>query len=305
MSSRLSLHLKRLLRWNMALAIAGVLAGCSASDVLNALVPSDGYIRHEAVVYGTNPRQTLDVYEPKSAVPAGGRTLVVFFYGGSWREGSRATYKFVGEALTSKGYVAVIPDYRVYPEAVYPVFVEDTAKALRWAVDNAARYGGSKDRVVLMGHSAGAHIAALLTLDPQFLTAVELPSGTVKGFVGLAGPYSFDPLRTEVARAVFSHLPDPNVARPITFVKNSGPPMLLLHGADDTTVGPQNSANMAKALQDEGKPVTHIVYPDVAHVGIIAAMATPLRNHAPTLNDTATFIDGLFAASAVANNAAQ
>lgn len=305
MFSRLRMRFAQIAGYCIGLAVAGLLAGCSASDVLNALVPSDGYVRHEAVPYGANPRQALDVYEPKSALPAGGRTVVVFFYGGSWRDGSRNTYKFVGEALTSKGYVAVIPDYRVYPEAVYPVFVEDAARAVRWAVDNAARYGGNKDRLVLMGHSAGAHIASLIMLDPQFLTAVDLPHDVVKGFVGVAGPYSFDPLRTEVARAVFSHLADPNVARPITFVKNASAPMLLLHGSDDTTVGPQNSLNMAKALQYEGKPVTHIVYPDVAHVGIIAAMATPLRSYAPTLTDTTTFIDGLFAANAVAVNAAQ
>lgn len=290
----------------LALAALVALGGCSASDALNALlIPDNGFARHAAMPYGAAPRQALDVYEPAAAAPPGGRPVVVFFYGGSWRGGSRATYKFVGEALTARGYLAVIPDYRVHPEAVYPAFVEDAAAALRWTVDNAARYGGNPDRIVLMGHSAGAHIAALVSLDPRFLAAVGLPRETVKGFVGLAGPYAFDPLQYRVTRAVFGHLPDPGVVRPVAYAAQVAPPMLLLHGAKDTTVGPHNSADMAAALSRAGARVRHVVYPDTAHVGIVLALAAPFRGRAPTLDDTARFIDGLFAPAPTAVHAAQ
>jgi len=285
------------LRWIRPLAVVGltaILSGCSAADALNMLVPADGYTRHGALAYGQAARQKLDVYEPAVAAPPGGRTVVVFFYGGSWRGGKRDTYKFVGEALTSKGYLAVLPDYRVHPEAVYPTFVEDAAGAVKWAADNAARYGGNKDKIVLMGHSAGAHIASLVALDPQFLTAADLPSSAIKGFVGLAGPYSFDPLEYRVTRAVFGHLKDPQITRPVNYAANPAPPMLLLHGDDDTTVGPYNSADMAAALKGAGQTVTHTVYKDVAHIGIILALAKPFRGNAPTLADSAAFIDGLF-----------
>jgi len=281
-----------------------VLSACSGADALNMIVPSDGYLRHAGLAYGPSPRQALDVYEPVTAAPPAGRTVVVFFYGGSWRGGARETYKFVAEALTSQGYVAVLPDYRVHPEAVYPAFVEDGAAALRWTVDNIARYGGNPARIVLMGHSAGAHIAALLTLDPQFLQTAGVSRETIKGFVGLAGPYSFDPLEYRSTRAVFGHLKDPQVVRPVQYAQNPAPPMLLLHGADDTTVGPYNSADLAAALKAANNPVTHIVYPDVAHVGIILALAKPFRGRAPTLKDSRMFIDRLFAASATASHAA-
>lgn len=280
------------------LALGVLLAGCSAADALNMLVPSDGYNQYSALPYGTDARQVLDVYEPKAPAPAGGRTVVVFFYGGSWRGGERETYQFVAEALTSKGYLAIIPDYRVFPQAVYPAFVDDAAHALRWAVDNAARYGGNKDRVVLMGHSAGAHIAALTALDPQFLKNVDLPTTAVKGFVGLAGPYSFDPLEFKVTRAVFGHLKDPQVTRPVLYAGNASAPMLLLHGDDDTTVGPYNAIDMAAALRQAGKPVTLTIYKGVAHIGIVLAMAAPFRSRAPTLNDSAAFIDSLFVSRA-------
>lgn len=282
-----------------------MMSACSAADALNAVIPSGGYTRHTDLAYGTNPRQALDVYQPAGAPPPGGRTIVVFFYGGSWRNGKRETYRFVAEALTSKGYVAVIPDYRVYPEVVFPIFVEDAAQALRWVADNAAHYGGNKDRIVLMGHSAGAHIAALSALDPQFLKAVDLPASTVKGVVGLAGPYSFDPLESRMTRTVFSHLKDVQVARPVTFAAQPAPPTLLLHGATDTTVGLHNSDDMASAMKAAGHTVTEIVYAKVGHIGIVAALAAPLRGYAPTLNDSAAFIDGLFGPTAEAAHAAQ
>jgi acetyl esterase/lipase len=286
-------------------ALAALLTGCSASDALNVFIPSDGYVEYRDISYGPSSRQALNVYEPSAAAPSSGRTVVVFLYGGSWRGGKRETYKFVGEALTSKGYVAVIPDYRVYPEAVYPMFVEDAAAALKWTVENAHQYGGDKDRIVLMGHSAGAHIASLLALDPQFLNRAGLPASSIKGVIGLAGPYSFDPLQYRVTRAVFGHLSDPQVARPVIYAKNPAPPMLLLHGRDDTTVGPHNSADLADALRVAGNAVTTKVYEDEAHIGIILALAAPFRSRAPTLLDSAAFIDSLFASTPPSAHAAQ
>lgn len=275
-------------------AMAVALSGCTASGALSLLISSRNYTLHEGLAYGGTPRQTLDVYVPKTPAPPGGRTVVVFFYGGSWSGGERGTYKFVGEALASRGYVAVIPDYRVYPEAVYPVFVEDAAGAVKWAADHAADFGGDPQRIVLMGHSAGAHLAALVTLDPQFLRGVGLPRETVKGFVGLAGPYSFKPLEYDSTRKVFGHLKDPEIVRPVLYAANPAPPILLLHGSDDTTVGPYNAEDLTAALQKGGNPVTHKVYKGVAHVGIILAMAAPFRSRAPTVDDAVAFIDGLF-----------
>jgi acetyl esterase/lipase len=291
----------RIGRFLVAAIAALATAGCSPVDALNVLVPDDGYVRHANLPFGPNPRLALDVYSPTASAPAHGRTVVLFFYGGSWRGGSRENYRFVGEALTSRGYVAVIPDYRVHPEAVYPTFVEDGAAALRWTTDNIARYGGNAERIVVMGHSAGAHIAALLSLDRSFLAAAGLPPAIIKGFVGLAGPYSFDPLEWRVTRAVFGHLQEPSIVRPVRYARADAPPMLLLHGDEDTTVGPYNSADMTAALRGVNAPVRHVVYKDVAHIGIVLALAAPFRDRAPTLDDTARFIDGLFPGAAPAS----
>ena len=129
----------------LSVAAGAALGGCAPASLLNALVPDGAYDLAEGMAYGDGPRRKLDVYRPKGEGP---HPVVVFFYGGSWRNGDRADYRFVGEALAASGAVAILPDYRVHPEARYPDFVEDGAAAVAWAVGHAAAYGGDPQRVV-------------------------------------------------------------------------------------------------------------------------------------------------------------
>src|SRR3712207_3414863 len=120
--------------------------------------------------------------------------VVVFFYGGRWESGDRGDYLFAAQGLVSQGFVAVVPDYRLHPEVGFAGFMADGAAAVRWVRDNIAGFGGDPAQIFLMGHSAGAHIAALLALDERWLADQGLPRGTVRGAIGLAGPYDFLPL---------------------------------------------------------------------------------------------------------------
>jgi acetyl esterase/lipase len=114
--------------------------GCTRFDLLNATVPSCSYTCTRDIAYGDQPRQKLDVYRPKhAAVPA---AVVVFFYGGDWQTGGKGDYSFAAEALTSRGFVAVLPDYRLYPVVRFPAFVKDGASAVRWVRDNISGFGG-------------------------------------------------------------------------------------------------------------------------------------------------------------------
>jgi len=81
--------------------------------------------------------------------------VVIFFYGGEWQAGEKGDYRFAAEALTSEGFIAVLPDYRIYPEVTFPAFVQDGARAVRWVHDNIAAFGGDPGRIYLMGHSGG------------------------------------------------------------------------------------------------------------------------------------------------------
>jgi len=266
-----------------------ILGACSPLTVLNAAIPKDGYVAHDGIAYGPEARQQLDVYTPVDGnQPA---SVVVFLYGGSWKRGDRANYRFIAEALTSRGHVTVIPDYRVYPDVRFPTFVEDSAAAVAWVREHIDAFGGDPDRIFLMGHSAGAHIAALLILDERYLTEVEVPDTAVRGMIGLAGPYAFDPLQYRSTRPVFIDTPDLDMARPITFVDGQKMPFLLLHGEDDTTVYPANSKEFASRIRSAGGSARDLEYDDLGHIGIVLALAKPFRERAPVLEDASAFID--------------
>lgn len=274
-------------------AIAGsaaVLAGCSPLRLVNSLAPSRTYRAATGLRYGSHRRQFLDVYRP--AEQTGPAPVVVFFYGGNWKSGERGDYLFVGEALASRGFIGVIPDYRLHPEVRFPAFIEDGAKAASWALAHAAEHGGDPARLFLMGHSAGAYNAAMLALDPAYLRAVGVEQGKVRGLVGLAGPYDFLPLETEVSKAVFGFPDTPLNTQPIRFVGAESPPALLATGDGDSVVRPENTRRLAARLRDNGVRVREMVYPAVSHLMLVGSLAAALRGYAPVLDDVAEFVSG-------------
>ena len=141
---------------------------------------------------GSDPLQRADVWVPANK-SAGSRPVIVFFYGGGWHSGSPEDYGFIGRHFARLGYVVVIPGYRLVPGGEYPHMLEDAAAGVRWTLDHAAQYGGDPGRIFTMGHSAGAYGAVMLALDPRWLAAVKVPPDTIKGAIGLAGPYDFYP----------------------------------------------------------------------------------------------------------------
>ena len=207
------------------------------------------------IPYADGERRSLDVYRPSDGRSA---PVLVFFYGGSWQMGSKDIYVFLATTLASHGYVVVVPDYRVYPEVKFPAFLQDGAQAIRWVHDNARIYGGDPSRIVVMGHSAGAYIAAMLALDPEWLGAVGLdPLRDVAGLIGVSGPYDFLPLKDETLKIIFGgdHRTE---TQPITYAEGRKPPALLITGTRDTTVSPRNSKNLATALLRGGNLATEL-----------------------------------------------
>lgn len=284
---------RRLLTLTAALALAA-LGGCSATGVLNAAVSPKSFHADDDIAYGANPRQKLDVYTPPASAPqpgAHGRPIVVFFYGGSWQSGSRSSYLFVGAALAARGFVAVLPDYRTWPETAFPGFVDDAASAVRWARDHAAEFGGDPSRIFLMGHSAGAHIVMLLATDGRYLAAQQMSKSDLSGVIGLAGPYDFLPLHDATLEDIFPRALRA-ASQPINFVQGDEPPMFLAAGERDTTVDPGNTDRLAAKLRLSGdKEVEVKHYPRVGHAMLVGAIAGPLRGFAPVLDDSVAFIN--------------
>lgn len=275
-----------------ALAVfSAVMAGCSRLGFLAANVPASfgPYKRHANIPYGTDPQQQLDVYVPEktAGLPS---AVVVFWHGGRWSFGDKADYRFVGAALAESGYLAVVANYRHYPQVNMAGFMEDAAQAALWAQAHAAQYGADAKRLYLMGHSAGAHMAMLLALDRRYFAAAGRPAPQIAGVVGLSGPYNFLPLRERDVQEMFGPPQLYPQSQPSNFVRADAPPMLLVHGLDDVTVWPENSRNLAAALIALGVPVSLKLYPKIAHGDTVAALAPLLRRRAPTLADITAFI---------------
>lgn len=259
----------------------------SGTGLLDAFVREPGVAFRGGVAYGPGPRHRLDVYA-SCAAPRG--PIVLFFYGGAWTSGDRSTYEFVGTALASRGVTTVIADYRLYPEARFPAFVDDAARAYAW-VD---RHLGSRGRrpIFLAGHSAGAHIAALLAYDRRYLARGAPEAHRPAGLVGLSGPYAFDPTTWRSTRSIFaSAAAHPDAARPIAFASSGAPPTLLLHGRFDGTVAVDNARDLATKLTAAGAEARLVEYPLVGHAGLVLALARPLRWRASVLDDIVAFVE--------------
>lgn len=279
----------------LCLGVAAMhLAGCSPVMVLNATVPSWGYRKTKGVVYGDEPRQKLDVYTPGRR--KAGAPVVVYFYGGGWQQGGKAEAQFVAEALTSRGYVTVVPDYRLYPNVTFPAFIEDGAQAVRWARDNASKYNADPSRIYLMGHSAGAHLAALLVLDEKYLNDVGVDRTIIRGMAGMGGPYDFK--ATGQYGRVFAQVdPSPTTGsarhsyNAMDFVDGDEPPMLLMQGTADKLVEPANASRLARRIREKGGEATCLMYRGVGHSRNLLALAWTFRWVASTLDDTTAFFE--------------
>jgi len=264
-----------------------LLTGCTPASPLNAVARSGPWRVASGLSYAEGARHQLDVYTPEGANDA---PVVVFFYGGNWESGERSTYRFVAAVLAARGIVTVVPDYRVYPQVKFPGFLEDGAQAVAWVKQNAGRYGGSADKIFLMGHSAGAHIAAMLALDGHWLAKEGLdPRRDIAGWIGISGPYDFLPLTDPTLKIIFAGGEIKNT-QPITFVAAHEPPALLVTGRNDHVVDPDNTVRLAASLRQHGDRVTEKTYPYIGHISTIGAFSPVLRWLAPVLRDVENFI---------------
>jgi acetyl esterase/lipase len=277
----------------VALAFMATAAACSPIKILNAMVPQSTYKLESGIAFGQLPRQKLDIYSPNLSSENQAhkpRKVVIFYYGGSWDSGERGDYKFVGEALASLGFIVVIPDYRVYPDVLFPAVMEDPALAARWVKENIGQYQGDADQVFLAGHSAGAHIAVMMAVNAEYLAKQSLKPTDFAGVIGLAGPYDFLPLKSERLKTIFGSASEQPKSQPINYVDGKSPPMLLAVGLKDGTVWPRNTYNLAKKIKNNNGLVQVVEFESYGHIDMAAKLAKPLRGNGELLKVVAEFI---------------
>ena len=259
--------------------LAATLAGCTTNQMLGAanLVEGPGP-RPTELAYGSGVRQQLDVYRPTAVAGAAASPapVIVFVHGGSWRSGDKRLYRWLGKSLASQGFVAVLVNYGLMPTVRFPDSAKDVAAAVAYAYRHAAEWGGNPERLTLMGHSAGAHLTALVAYDGRYLAVAGLSPSILQGYVGLSGPYDFL-LDTPLLRDTFAGAPErEHDAQPIHFVTTGAPRSLLVMGRDDTTVNPRNTRSLAARLREAGAPVEEL-WIDGEHGATVGAFSRVYR----------------------------
>ena len=283
--------LSSLARFYVVIIALSLMLGCSSGEVLNTLSNASKHLAYKDVAYGDHPRQTMDIY-----LPNGNSTKVnyhsckvVFVHGGSWQSGEKETYGFVGAAFAELGYFVAIPNYRLHPEAIFPDFVSDIVSALSHA---SLTKINPDDKIVLVGHSAGALNAAHVSYNKQHLLAAGLNKSAIDLFVSLAGPHDyFLPSDKPAWRAIFGDSDDQQLqALSVNYVDVESPPTLVLHGESDTVVTPRSALSLADRLKTYNIPHTLKIYDGIGHRRIIGALASPLKSFAPTRQDIKAFL---------------
>lgn len=259
--------------------------------LVNALAQVTGDRPITNLTYGPHPENQLDLYlpaDPELAIAP----VVVFFYGGCWGaclKFYKSDYRFVAESLAKEGYVVVVPDYRAHPNVKFPAIMTDATNAVEWAIANIGEYGGDPEQLFLAGHSAGAQMTALLTLNENYLE----PSShqKIRGFVGLAGPYDFLPFDQAYQPILFGPVENYPISQPINYVDGNEPPLLLLYGNDDTVVFPHNIENLSAKVTQLGGEVKVHRYDGIDHAGLVGALSIPRRNRQPVYADILQFLN--------------
>ena len=197
-------------------------------------------------------KDRLDIYIPEQASRA---PVIVSFYGGGLRGGDKSGHVKVGQRFAAAGYVTVVANYRLSPGVTHPAHVQDAAAAVAWVKKNIAAHGGDPDRVFVIGHSAGAYLAALLATDARYLAAHGLTPTDVRGYAPVSAFFYVDRPGVAPDRPKDTWGTDAAVwkaASPGIYVASGAPPLLLLYADGDDEWRRKQQTEFADALRAKG-----------------------------------------------------
>lgn len=207
------------------------------------------------VSYGEEERQKLDLYLPEDAADGGAAPALMFMHGGYWVIGHKDLLGFMAPPLNAAGIIFASAGYRLAPDAKYPQPVDDCRAALGWLYRNIAGYGGDPQRLFVGGHSAGGHLAALLTLQRGRLADAGLPEGVIKGCLPVSGVFDVTEAPPDRQAALLADLADAADASPLQHTAGNQTPFFLEIGEYDFDNLRGQHPRMARQLRAAGGPV--------------------------------------------------
>jgi acetyl esterase/lipase len=253
-------------------------------------------------------RQVLDIYAPDGAKDL---PVVFWIHGGGWQTGDKTDVQIKPRVFTQRGFVFVSTNYRLLPQVEMDVLIRDVARSLGWVHRNIAGHGGDPRRIFVMGHSAGAQLAALLSIDDRYLKAEGVPFDVLKGCVPVDGDTYDLPamIMTAEIRQMVHDLPLPTFGHRVKFgndpkrhidfsavthvAKGKGiPPFLILHVAGHPDVTAQ-ARRLGAVLQEAEIPVTVFGARETTHNKLNADLGLP---DDPATQELFKFLDRLIAA---------
>lgn len=248
--------LQRMMRWGL-LSLLGFLTSLSlASSTLAQSEPTYRVAVETDVTYHRgadfNPRRhALDVYQPAGLNDA---PVLIFVHGGGWSTGNKGIFSYIGRTFAERGYVTVVPNYRLSPAVQHPAHVRDVARAYAWTVANIAQFGGDPTRIVLSGHSAGGHLVSLLTVNDRYLAEHDLDGSAIQGVIGVSGVYDVTSIPPGILSSpVFTSSDEARRdASPIFHVNEGEPPFRLMYARFDLPTLDRQAQEFHNRLRSRG-----------------------------------------------------
>ncbi len=227
----------------------------------------------------TGKNNLLDVYYPRDSKEQ--NSVLIFIHGGAWNSGKKETYWWLGRNMANKNVVTVVINYTLSPEATYPKMASECASAVKWVQSNIAQYGGNPDKIFLMGHSAGGHLAALIDADPQYFKSAGI-SNPVKGVI-LNDTFGLDMFEylgsaeqgDQTNSFLYTFSKDKETWKkgsPLTYFQNVKSPYLIFTGEKTYPSIKMQSERISKLLIAKKIPTEHYIIKNKKHVAMIGQM---------------------------------
>ncbi|HRA28287.1 MAG TPA: alpha/beta hydrolase [Acinetobacter johnsonii] len=240
------------------------------SYALNRLTSRKGYSVQENVAYGLRARHRLDLF--RTQTPREHRPLIVFVHGGAWMHGDKKDYRFIGEAFAKEGFDVAVINYHLAPEHIFPTSIDDLSLALNYLNVHQLKYQISTEKVVLMGHSAGAFnvMSALYHPKPYEIQC----RSQITAIIGLAGPYHFDYKGDPICADAFDQNRPYQEVMPYYFVESNTVKHYLLVAENDDVVGLSNAVDLDRRLKEKGNYSQLWTVPRIGHISMIGSVSS-------------------------------